>query len=80
MAETDLLARISFDTAIMGGRACIRGTRVTVATILDLIADDMSIREIVADYPYLTEDDVRAALAHTAWLRPRAGAEAFRWP
>jgi uncharacterized protein (DUF433 family) len=68
MAETDLLARISFDPAIMGGRACIRGTRVTVATILGLIADDMSIGEIVADYPYLTEDDVRAALAYAAWL------------
>ena len=52
----------------MGGRACIRGTRVTVATILGLIADDMSIGEIVADYPYLTEDDVRAALAYAAWL------------
>jgi uncharacterized protein (DUF433 family) len=68
MAETDLLARISFDPAIMGGRACIRGTSVTVATILGLIADDMSIGEIVADYPYLTEDDVRAALAYAAWL------------
>ena len=68
MAEKDLLARISFDPTVMGGRACIRGTRVTVATILGLVADDMLVEEIVADYPYLTENDVRAALAYAAWL------------
>jgi uncharacterized protein (DUF433 family) len=52
----------------MGGKACIRGTRVTVATIVGLIADGVTVDEILADYPYLSREDVQAALAYAAWL------------
>lgn len=68
MTETTPFDRISFDPRVMGGRACVRGTRVTVATIVGLVADGMTVEEILADYPYLTAEDVRAALAYAAWL------------
>jgi len=60
--------RITFDPEVMGGRACLRGMRVTVATIVDLIAEGSSIDEVLADYPYLEREDVRQALAYAAWL------------
>jgi uncharacterized protein (DUF433 family) len=60
--------RITFDAEVMGGRACVRGMRVTVATIVDLIAEGFSIDEVLADYPYLEREDVRQALAYAAWL------------
>jgi uncharacterized protein (DUF433 family) len=52
----------------MGGRACIRGMRVTVAAIIDQIAEGASIDDILADYPYLERQDVEQALAYGAWL------------
>jgi uncharacterized protein (DUF433 family) len=60
--------RITFDPNVMGGRACIRGIRVTVALILNLVANGMREPEILADYPYLELKDVRQALAYAAWL------------
>jgi uncharacterized protein (DUF433 family) len=68
--------RITFDPGqkcgpfynVMGGRACIRGIRVTVALILNLVANGMREPEILADYPYLELKDVRQALAYAAWL------------
>ncbi len=60
--------RITFDPEVMGGRACIRGMRVTVATIVDLIAEGSSIDEVLTEYPYLEREDVRQALAYAAWL------------
>lgn len=60
--------RITFDPAVMGGRACIRGMRITVALILNLIANGMTSDEIVADYPYLEPEDIRQALQYAAWL------------
>lgn len=60
--------RITFDPNVMGGRACIRGTRVTVSLVLNLVANDMTIEEIVADYPYLEPEDIRQSLAYAAWL------------
>lgn len=51
----------------MGGKACIRGTRVTVGTVLGLLASGHSESRILADYPYLTAEDLRAALAYGAW-------------
>ena len=62
------LDRITFDPNIMGGRACIRGMRVTVALILNLVANRMTIPEILEAYPYLEEDDIRQALQYAAWL------------
>jgi uncharacterized protein (DUF433 family) len=60
--------RITFDPEVMGGRACIRGMRVTVATIVDQIAEGSSVDDLLADYPYLEREDVRQALAYAAWL------------
>jgi uncharacterized protein (DUF433 family) len=60
--------RITFDTNIMGGRACIRGMRMTVTLILNLVSNGMSAAEIVKEYPYLEEEDVRQALQYAAWL------------
>lgn len=63
----DLLARITRDSAVMGGRPCIRGMRVTVGTILGLLATGQSADEILSAYPYLERDDIQAALAYAAW-------------
>ena len=60
--------RLTFDPAVMGGRACIRGMRVTVAAIVDQIADGASIDDLLAEYPYLEREDVEQALAYAAWL------------
>lgn len=60
--------RITFDPQVMGGRACIRGMRVTVSLILNLVADGMSVAEIVDAYPYLDPEDVRETLRYAAWL------------
>ncbi len=60
--------RITFDTNIMGGRACIRQKRVTVSLVINLVANGMSTEEIVEAYPYLEPEDVRQALQYAAWL------------
>jgi len=62
------LDRITFDPDLMGGRACIRGMRITVSLIVNLVANGMSVEEIIADYPYLEPDDIRQALVYAAWL------------
>ena len=60
--------RITFNPDIMGGRACIRGMRVTVSLIVNLVANGMSNKEIIEAYPYLEQDDIRQALQYAAWL------------
>lgn len=52
----------------MGGRACIRGMRVTVSLIVNLVAKGMDAEEIIDAYPYLEPEDVRQALQYAAWL------------
>lgn len=61
------LSRIAFDPQVMGGKPCIRGTRVTVGTIVGLIASGYSTEQILGDYPYLTADDIKEALSYAAW-------------
>lgn len=61
-----LLQRISIDQGVCFGKPCIRGTRIWVSLILDFLSNGMSIEEILAEYPQLTEEDVRAALAYGA--------------
>lgn len=56
--------RITFDPNIMGGRACIRGMRITVALILNLVANGMTTEEIIRAYPYLAPEDVQQALCY----------------
>lgn len=60
--------RITFDSNVMGGRACIRGMRVTVSLILNLVANKMTAAEIIKEYPYLEDEDVTQALQYAAWL------------
>jgi uncharacterized protein (DUF433 family) len=62
------LERITFDPQVKGGRACIRGMRITVSLILNLIANGMTQEEILEAYPYLEPEDIRAALNYAAWL------------
>lgn len=61
------LSRITFDPAVMGGKPCIRGMRVTVGTIVGLVASGRSFDEILAAYPYLQREDIHEALAYAAW-------------
>jgi uncharacterized protein (DUF433 family) len=61
------LTRITFDPKVMGGKPCIRGLRVTVGTIVGLIASGHSADEILKLYPYLEEEDLPEALAYAAW-------------
>ena len=61
-----LLERISVDPNVCFGKPCIRGTRIWVSLILDFLANGMSIEEVLAEYPQLTEEDVRAAIAYGA--------------
>jgi uncharacterized protein (DUF433 family) len=60
--------RITFDPNMMGGQACIRGMRITVSLVLNLVANGMSMEEIIDAYPYLEPDDIRQALQYAAWL------------
>lgn len=61
------IERITRDPAIMGGKPCIRATRVTAGTIVGLVASGHAFGEILAAYPYLEEEDIRQALAYAAW-------------
>lgn len=61
------LDRITFDPAIMGGKPIIRGMRVTVGTVVGLVASGYTPAEIVTAYPYLEEEDIRQSLAYAAW-------------
>lgn len=61
------LDRISRTPDVMGGKACIRCMRVTVGTVVGLVASGHSTPQILEAYPYLEEEDVRQALAYAAW-------------
>ena len=61
------LERITHDPAVMGGKPCIRGLRVTVGTVLGLLASGKSRQRILEAYPHLEPEDIDAALAYAAW-------------
>ena len=61
------LPRITRDPAVMGGKPCIRGMRVTVGMMVGLVAAGYSFPDILAAYPYLEDDDIRQALSYAAW-------------
>ncbi len=61
------LDRITQQPGVMGGKACIRGMRVTVAMIVNQIGAGQSVEEILADSPYLERDDIGQALRYAAW-------------
>ena len=59
--------RITFDPNVMGGKACIRGMRVTVGTVVGLVASGYSNTDILKAYPYLEEEDIQQSLSYAAW-------------
>ena len=61
------LDRITVDPAVMGGKACVRGMRVTVGTVVGLLAAGGSHAEILRAYPYLEREDIDQSLAYAAW-------------
>jgi uncharacterized protein (DUF433 family) len=62
------LDRISFDRNIMAGQACIRGMRIPVSLIVNLVANGKAMDEILEEYPDLEPDDIRQSLLYAAWL------------
>ena len=60
--------RITFDPAVMGGRACIRGMRMTVSLVVNLVANGMSTEDIVREYPEVEAEDIRQALQYASAL------------
>jgi uncharacterized protein (DUF433 family) len=60
------ITRITRDPEVMGGKPCIRGLRLTVGTVVGLLASGHSSADILRAYPYLEEDDIREALAYAA--------------
>jgi uncharacterized protein (DUF433 family) len=62
------LDRITFDPQIMAGQACIRGMRIPISLVINLIANGLSIAEIINDYPYLEPEDIQQSLKYAAWL------------
>jgi len=65
--ELRQLDRITFDPAVMGGKPCIRGMRVTVGMIVGMVASGHDKDQILQLYPYLEPDDIRQALSYAAW-------------
>ena len=61
------LNRITMDPAVMGGKPCIRGMRVTVGTIVGVMATGKAIEEVLAAYPYIEREDILQALTYAAW-------------
>lgn len=60
--------RITFNPQIMGGRACLRGMRITVSLVLSLIANGLTTIEILDEYPDLEPEDIKASLLYAAFL------------
>jgi uncharacterized protein (DUF433 family) len=61
------LERITFNTQVMGGKACIRGMRVTVGAVVAMIGSGHSFDQILAAYPYLELEDIKQSLRYAAW-------------
>jgi uncharacterized protein (DUF433 family) len=60
--------RITFNPRLMAGQACIRGMRVPVSLVLNLVANGKTVAEIIEDYPYLEPEDIQQSLMYAAWL------------
>ena len=67
MTPADVLSRITHDPAVMGGRPCIRGMRLTVGIVVGLLGAGRSVDDVLRAYPYLEREDIQAALAYAAW-------------
>jgi uncharacterized protein (DUF433 family) len=64
----ELLKRITVNPAVMTGLPCVRGMRISATTILGLLASGATEKEVLADYPDLEPDDIKACMAYAAWL------------
>ena len=64
--------RITFDANLLGGKACIRGLRISVALVVNLISNGMTAEQIVAEYPDLEVADIQEALKYAAWITEEA--------
>ena len=64
--EDELLERIVVNPKIMGGKPIVKGTRITVEQVLKMLAQGLSVDEILKDYPHLSKDDVAAVLFYAA--------------
>ena len=62
----EFIDRITLNPQVMGGKPCIRGMRVTVGTVVGLLASGQTQEQILKSYPYLEEEDLRAALSYAA--------------
>lgn len=60
--------RITFDPQIMGGQACVRGMRIPVSLVLNLVANEMTNKQILKEYPDLEPEDIKECLHYAAWL------------
>ena len=60
--------RITFNPEIMGGKACIRGMRIPVSLIVNLVANGMTVKEIIEEYPDIEPEDIKEALQYASWL------------
>lgn len=63
---SELLSRVTIDPQQCGGRPCLRGTRMRVQDVLDMLAGGATAEEILTDFPYLEADDIRASIAYAA--------------
>ena len=63
-----MLSRVTFDPQVMGGRACIRGMRIPVSLVVNLVANGMTVAQIIAEYPDLEPADISEALQYSASL------------
>ena len=75
----DEFDRITFDPAILGGRACIRGMRIPVSVIVGQIANGATVEQVLAELPDLEEQDVRQALQYAEWLASSPEQIAAAW-
>ncbi len=63
-----MFRRITFDPQLMGGQACVRGMRIPVSLILNLVANGMTNKQILREYPDLEPEDIAECLHYAAWL------------
>jgi uncharacterized protein (DUF433 family) len=68
MSEQELLSRIKIVPGVCGGKPTVRGLRITVSNILELLAGGMTEKQILDDYPYLEREDIQACLNYAARL------------
>ena len=68
MGVNKMFDRITFDPQIMGGRACIRGMRISVSVVVGQIAHGATFEEILEGYPDLEREDIQQAIEYAAWL------------